>query len=81
MSTITRTERVVRKDGTVTLGKKLFEVPLALRALAIELRYDPILFDPVEVWHKDTFQGLARRCDLHLNSALNHHHRGTNYAR
>lgn len=77
----TRTERVVRKDGTVTLGKKLFEVPLALRALWIELRYDPILFDPVEVWHKDTFHGLARRCDLHLNSALNHHHRGTNYAR
>lgn len=77
----TRTERVVRKDGTVTLGKKLFEVSLALRALSIELRYNPILIDPVEVWHKDTFQGLARRCDLHLNSALNHHHRGTNYAR
>ncbi len=77
----TRTERVVRKDGTVTLGKKLFEVPLALRALRIELRYDPILFDPVEVWHKESFQGLASRCDLHLNSALNHHHRGTNYAR
>jgi hypothetical protein len=71
----------VRKDGTVTLGKKLFEVPLSLRALSIELRYDPILFDPVEVWHKDTCHGLARRCDLHLNSALNHHHRGTNYAR
>ncbi len=77
----TRTERVVRKDGTVTLGKKLFEVPLSLRALAIELRYDPILFDPVEVWHKGVCHGLARRCDLHLNSALNHHHRGTNYAR
>ena len=77
----TRTERVVRKDGTVTLGKKLFEVPLSLRALAIELRYDPILFDPVEVWHKGACHGLARRCDLHLNSALNHHHRGTNYAR
>jgi putative transposase len=77
----TRTERVVRKDGTVTLGKKLFEVPLALRALRVELRYDPILCDPVEVWHKDTFQGLARRCDLHLNAGLHHHHRGTNYAR
>jgi len=77
----TRTERVVRKDGTVTLGKKLFEVPLALRALRIELRYDPILCDPVEVWHKNTFHSRASRCDLHLNSSLYHHHRGTNYAR
>lgn len=77
----TRIERVVRKDGTVTLGKKLFEVPLALRALRVELRCDPILCDPVEVWHKGSCHGLARRCDLHLNSTLNHHHRGTNYAR
>ena len=77
----TRATRVVRKDGTVTLGKKLFEVPLALRALEVELRFDPILCDPVEVWHKNAFHGLARRCDLHLNSTLNHHHRGTNYAR
>jgi transposase InsO family protein len=75
----TRTERVVRKDGTVTLGKKLFEVPLSLRALKVELRYDPILCDPVEVWHKNTFQAMATRCDLHLNSQI--HHRSTNYAR
>lgn len=75
----TRTHRVVRKDGTVTLGKKLFEVPLSLRALKIELRYDPLTLDPVEVWHKDSFHGLARRCDLHLNSQ--HFHKGDNYAR
>jgi len=87
----TRTERVVRKDGTVTLDKRLFEVPLALRALRVELpcgetgtpqpRLDPILCEPVEVWHKGTLHGLARRCDLHLNSQIHHHHRGTNYAR
>ena len=70
-----------RKDGTVTLGKKLFEVPLSLRALSVELRYDPILCDPVEVWHKDSLQGLARRCDLHLNSTLHNHQRSSNYAR
>ena len=55
----------MRKDGTVTLGKKLFEVPLALRALAIELRYDPLLFDPVEVWHNDSFHGLAATAKIH----------------
>lgn len=75
----TRTERVVRKDGTITLGGKLFEVPLDLRALKVELRYDPLLFDPVEVWHKGSFRDLARRCDLHLNSQ--HFHKGDNYAR
>jgi len=75
----TRIERVVRKDGTVTLGKKLLEVDLALRALKVELRYDPILFDRVEVWHKGSFHGLARPADLHLNSQIQH--RGTNYAR
>jgi putative transposase len=77
----TRTERTVRKDGTVTLGKKLFEVNLALRALQVELRYDPIRLDRVEVWHKGSFHGIARVADLHLNSALHHQHRGTNYAR
>jgi putative transposase len=75
----TRVERVVRKDGTVTLGKILLEVNLALRALAVELRYDPILFDRVEVWHKGSFHGIARRADLHLNSQT--YNRGNNYAR
>jgi transposase InsO family protein len=75
----TRLERVVRKDGTVTIGKKIFEVNLALRALTVELRFDPILMDRVEVWHKGSFHGVARPADLHLNSQI--HHRGHNYER
>ena len=75
----TRTERTVRKDGTVTLGKKLFEVNLSLRALQVELRYDPILMDRIEVWHKGSFHGLARQADLHLNSQT--YNRSNNYAR
>ena len=75
----TRIERVVRKDGTVTLGSKLYEVDLALRALKVELRFDPILLDRIEVWRNQSFHGLGRRADLHLNSQL--HHRGSNYAR
>ncbi len=77
----TRVERVVRKDGTVTLGKKLLEVNLSLRALQVELRYDPVRFDRVEVWHKGSSHGIARPADLHLNSQIHHQHRGTNYAR
>jgi transposase InsO family protein len=75
----TRTERVVRKDGIVSLDSKLFEVDLSLRALKVELRYNPLTFDRVEVWHKGSFHGLARRCDLQLNSQ--HFHKGDNYAR
>ena len=75
----TRIDRVVRKDGTVTLGKRLLEVSLALRALTVELRYDPVHFDRVEVWHKDSFQGLASKADLHRNSQT--YNGGNNYAR
>jgi transposase InsO family protein len=75
----TRTERVVRKDGTITMRKKLLEVNLALRALKVELRYDPVRFDRIEVWHKDSFQGLATPADLNLNSQT--YNRGNNYAR
>ncbi len=77
----TCTERVVRKDGTVTVDKKLFEVPLSLCALSVDLRYDPILCDRMEVWHKGGLQGLARCCELQLNSTLHNHHRSSNYAR
>lgn len=75
----TRINRVVRKDGTVRLGKKLLEVNLALRALTVELRYDPVHFDRVEVWLKDSFQGLAHKADLHHNSQT--YNGGNNYAR
>jgi len=75
----TRTERVVRKDGTVTLGKTLYEVHLSLRALAIELRYNPLSLERVEVWHKGSFHGLATKADLHLNSQT--YNRSHNYER
>jgi len=75
----TRTERVVRKDGTVTLGNTLYEVHLSLRALQIELRYNPLLLDRIEVWHKGSFHGLATKADLHLNSQT--YNRSHNYDR
>jgi len=59
--------------------KKLLEVNLALRALAVELRYDPVLFDRVEVWQKGSFHGLARLANLHLNSQT--FNGSNNYAR
>jgi transposase InsO family protein len=64
----TRTERTVRKDGTIRIDKKLYEVDLSLRALRVELRFDPFTLRRIEVWHRDVFMGLARAVNLHLNS-------------
>ena len=65
----TRTARTVRKDGTVVLGKTLYEVPLHLRGLRVELRYDPFEKTRMEVWHDKRFVRLANPANLLLNSA------------
>ena len=62
-----RLERTVRKDGTVRLDGDLYEVPLSLRALKIQLRLDPWRRQRIEVWHQNRFMGLARKAPLHLN--------------
>jgi transposase InsO family protein len=67
----TRLRRRVRKDGTVRLGGKLYEVELSLRALEVELRFDPFRLDRIEVHRGSQFCGLARRADLHGNSQTN----------
>lgn len=64
----TRKERTVRKDGTVRIDSKLYEVDLSLRALRIELRFDPFTRRRIEVWHQDRFVGLANPVNLQLNS-------------
>ena len=63
-----RLERTVRKNGTVRLDGDLYEVPLSLRALKIQLRLDPWRRARIEVWYQDKFQGLARKAPLHLNA-------------
>jgi len=64
----TRKERTVRKDGTVRIDKKLYEVDLSLRALRVELRFDPFTLSRIEVYHRDAFVCLAKPVNLHLNS-------------
>ena len=63
-----RLERTVRKNGTVRLEGDLYEVPLSLRALKIQLRLDPWRRARIEVWYQDKFMGLARKAPLHLNA-------------
>lgn len=60
--------RTVRKNGTVRLDGQLYEVPLHLRALKIQLRLDPFTRLRVEAWHQNKFMGLARKANLNLNS-------------
>lgn len=60
--------RTVRKNGTVRLEGQLYEVPLSLRALKVELRLDPFTRLRIEVWYQNKFMGLARKAPLNLNS-------------
>jgi len=63
--------RTVRKDGTVRLENRLYEVDLALRGLKVQLRYNPWKLDPIEVDYRGQSFGEARRVDLHHNSQIN----------
>jgi putative transposase len=62
--------RVVRKDGTVRLDNRLYELDLALRGLEVRLRFDPWSWARVEVDYRGQSFGLARLVDRHLNSQL-----------
>lgn len=63
-----KTERVVRKDGTIRLGNQLYEVDLSLRCLKVQLRYDPYRMERIEIYFRDRSFGLARLADLQFNS-------------
>ncbi len=63
-----RLERTVRKNGTVRLERELYEVPLSLRALKVQLRLDPWRRTRIEVWYQNQFMGLAHKAPLHLNA-------------
>lgn len=63
-------DRTVRKNGTIRLDGLLYEVPLSLRALKVQLRLDPFRRARIEVWHQHKFVGLAKKAPLHLNSQM-----------
>ena len=69
-----RLGRTVRKDGTIRLDNRLYEVDLALRHLKIQIQFDPHQPDRIEVYHKSQPFGLATLVDHHLNSQLRGHY-------
>jgi hypothetical protein len=74
----TRAQRSVRKDGTVLIDKVLYEVPLHLRGLKVELRYDPFRREHMEIWHDQKYVAQAHRVNRVLNSEIGG---GPNYER
>jgi transposase InsO family protein len=68
-----RVDRTVRKSGVVRLGSVFYEVPLNLRGLRIQLRFDPWKRTRVEVWHYGKFVSLARPVRVHLNFQTSAH--------
>lgn len=65
---LSRAQRRVRLDATVSVQGHLWEVPVHLRGRIIELRFNPFDWRRVEIWHEDKYVALARRCDKRLNS-------------
>jgi len=65
---LARITRRVRRDATISLDTRLFEVPVALRGRNVEVRYNPFEFNRVEIYLDDQFMGKATECDKELNS-------------
>jgi transposase InsO family protein len=63
-------KRTVRRDGTVRIDNRLYEVDLSLRTLTVQLRFDPFKLERIEVYHRGTSFGLAKPVNLHLNSQI-----------
>ena len=64
----TRIERTVRKDGTIRIDNDLYEVDLSLRALRVEVRFDPFTRRRIEVFYGGRLVCLARAANLSANS-------------
>jgi transposase InsO family protein len=59
--------RFAQAAGTL---RELDDGDLSLRALQVELRFDPFSMKRIEVYHRNRACGLARLANLHLNSQL-----------
>ena len=61
-------KRRVRKDATVSVDGKYFELTPALRGQYVEVRYDPRLLNEIEIWHQERFVQIAKRLDRNANA-------------
>ena len=64
----TRIERTVRKDGTIRIDNRLYEVDLSLRALRVQVCFDPFTRRHIEIWYQGKLVCLAKVVNLSANS-------------
>jgi putative transposase len=62
------TTRKVRSNGTIQLDGTHYEVSLSLKGKTIEIRYNPLSKDCIEVWLKKTSHGQATPVDYLFNA-------------
>ena len=62
-----RLDRMVRRDSTFLLRNRFFEAPPHLAGQRIEVRFDPLDFSHVEVYHAGKPQDPARLVDAVVN--------------
>jgi putative transposase len=65
-----RLDRLVRRDSTFLLHKRLYEAPPHLAGHTIEVRFDPLDAALVEIWFQGQFQATARPVDPVVNGQL-----------
>jgi putative transposase len=65
-----RADRLVRRDSTVLIHKRFYEVPAHLTGRRVEVRFDPLELAQLEVHFEGQFEGIARAVDAVVNAQL-----------
>ncbi len=63
-----RTTRRVRRDATIALDGRMFEVPVSLRGRKVQLHYDPFTYERMELYVEQKQVGKATPLDKEVNS-------------
>ncbi len=63
-----RTNRRVRRDATISLNGRMFEVPVSLRGRKVEVRFDPFTYERMELYVEEKKVGDATPLDKNVNS-------------
>jgi putative transposase len=65
-----RLDRLVRRDSTLLLHKRLYEAPPHLAGQTVEVRFDPHDATQVEIWFQGQLAAAARLVDPVVNGQL-----------
>ena len=63
-----RTTRRVRRDATISLDGRMFEVPVSLRGRIVEVHFDPFTYERLELYLEEQKVGDGTLLDKELNS-------------